>query len=276
MLHRNTAPQRLHPLNVTLGNGLGMIEEPVQAIKRDIAVHLLKHVQHPADGLIVGGMQAERPAMLHQDGVPPAPAHPPCLAADPAAAAGNLQNPPPKIPASRRRRWRDRSQSPARLQHGPAFEILQLLLRSLSKQVVGDAHGHLIFRVQLFDNFVIFRIVLEAAAGVDGAGQPQSVQLAHKLTGGVHLQIQRQLRPLGQRSVKDHGVRFGDQHPGRVAVAIADDLAARQIRRLFGISHGFQRCTVQQRAIVEMEHKHRRIGATSFSSSRVGIRRSAN
>ena len=66
MLHRNTAPQRLHPLNVTLGNGLGMIEEPVQAIKRDIAVHLLKHVQHPADGLIVGGMQAERPAMLHQ------------------------------------------------------------------------------------------------------------------------------------------------------------------------------------------------------------------
>ena len=43
-----------------------MIEEPVQAIKRDIAVHLLKHVQHPADGVIVGGMQAERPAMLHQ------------------------------------------------------------------------------------------------------------------------------------------------------------------------------------------------------------------
>ncbi len=113
--------------------------------------------------------------------------------------------------------------------------------------------------MQLFDNFVIFRIVLEAAAGVDGAGQPQSVQLAHKLTGGVHLQIQRQLRPLGQRSVKDHGVRFGDQHPGRVAVAIADDLAARRIRRLFGISHGFQRRTVQQRAIVEMEHKHRRI-----------------
>ena len=260
MLHRNTAPQRLHPLNVTLGNGLGMIEEPVQAIKRDIAVHLLKHVQHPADGLIVGGMQAERPAMLHQMAY-----HPLQLILH---ALRQIRPRLQEIFKIRRRKYQHLAGavgaievSPLpRLQHvGPAFKILQLLLRPLSKQVVGDAHGHLIFRVQLFDNFVIFRIVLEAAAGVDGAGQPQSVQLAHKLTGGVHLQIQRQLRPLGQRSVKDHGVRFGDQHPGRVAVAIADDLAARRIRRLFGISHGFQRRTVQQRAIVEMEHKHRRI-----------------
>ena len=148
-----------------------------------------------------------------------------------------------------------------RLQHvGPAFEVLQLLLRPLGKQVVGDAHGHLLFRVQLFDNFVIFRVVLETAPGVDGAGQPQPVQLAHKLAGGVHLQIQRQLRPFGQGGVEDHGVWFGDQHPGRVAVAIADDLAARRIRRLFGISHSFQRRAVQQRAIVKMQHKHRRIG----------------
>ena len=53
---------------------------------------------------------------------------------------------------------------------------------------------------------------------------------------------------------------MGDQHPGRVAAAIADDLSAHRIRRLFGIPHGFQRRAVQQRAIVEMQHKHRRIG----------------
>ena len=253
VLHRNTAPQRLHPLNVTLGNGLGMIEEPVQAIKRDIAVHLLKHVQHPADGLVVGGMQAERPAMFHQM------AHHPLQLIF--HALRQIRPRLQEIFKIRRRKHQHLAGavgaieigSLPRLQHiGPALEVLQLLLRSLGKQVVGDAHGHLIFCVQLLDNFVIFRVVLETAPGVDGAGQPQSVQLAHKLTGGVHLQIQRQLRPFGQGGVEDHGVWFGNQHPGRVAVAIADDLSAHRIRRLFGIPHGFQRRAVQQRAIVEM------------------------
>ena len=59
-------------------------------------------------------------------------------------------------------------------------------------------------------------------------------------------------RPFGQGGIEDHGVWFGDQHPGRVAVAIADDLSAHRIRRLFGIPHGFQRRAVQQCAIVEM------------------------
>lgn len=43
-----------------------MIEEPVQAIERDIAIHLLEYVEHTADGFIVGGVQPERPAVLHE------------------------------------------------------------------------------------------------------------------------------------------------------------------------------------------------------------------
>jgi hypothetical protein len=66
VLHRNAAAQRFHAFNIALGNGFRMIEEPVQAVERNIAVHLLKHVQHPADGFIIGGMQAERPAVFHQ------------------------------------------------------------------------------------------------------------------------------------------------------------------------------------------------------------------
>ncbi len=43
-----------------------MVEEPVQAVKRNIAVNFFEHVQHAADGLVVGGVQAERPAVLYQ------------------------------------------------------------------------------------------------------------------------------------------------------------------------------------------------------------------
>ena len=70
----------------------------------------------------------------------------------------------------------------SRLEHiGPALKIFQLLLRPLGKQVIGDTYGHLLFGVQLFNNFIIFRVVLETAPGINSAGQPQTIKLAHKL-----------------------------------------------------------------------------------------------
>jgi hypothetical protein len=38
-------------------------------------------------------------------------------------------------------------------------------------------HRHLLFGVQFSDYLVIFRVVLETAPGINGAGQPQTVQL---------------------------------------------------------------------------------------------------
>ena len=155
----------------------------------------------------------------------------------------------------------------ARREHvGPFFKVFQLVARTLGKQVVGDADGHLLFLVQLGNHLVIFRVVLEAAARVDGAGQPQTVQLAHKLAGGVNMLLQRQLRPFGQRGVEDHGVRTGDQHPGRVAVGVALDLAARRVWRVFGVANHLQRGAVEQGAVVEMQDKDRgvRRGVVNF------------
>lgn len=113
--------------------------------------------------------------------------------------------------------------------------------------------------MQLFNNFIIFRVVLETAPGINRTGEAKPVQLTHKLARRIDLQLQRQLRPFRQGRIENHRVRFGDQHPGGVTAAIAHDFTAGRIRRLFGVTHRLQRRTVQQRAIVEMEDKYRRI-----------------
>ncbi|CAH0325996.1 hypothetical protein SRABI106_04553 [Rahnella aquatilis] len=66
LLYRNAAAQRFDALDVAFGDGFRMVKEPVQPVERDIAVHFLKDIQHPADRLVIGCMQAERPAVLHQ------------------------------------------------------------------------------------------------------------------------------------------------------------------------------------------------------------------
>ena len=45
-----------------------------------------------------------------------------------------------------------------------------------------------------------------------------------------------------------------------VALGVADDLSARKFLRVFGVTDGAQRCGVQDRAVIEMQDKHRRIG----------------
>ena len=50
-----------------VGDGLGVVEEPMQAVERHVLVHALEHVEGPADRLVVGGVQPPRPAVLGQD-----------------------------------------------------------------------------------------------------------------------------------------------------------------------------------------------------------------
>ncbi|MNG91044.1 hypothetical protein D3C79_499510 [compost metagenome] len=143
---------------------------------------------------------------------------------------------------------------------GPLLEVVQLFLGLLGEQVVGDAHGQLTVVGQLLDHLVVVREVLVAAAGIDGAGQAQAVELAHELAGGVDLVFQRQLRPLGQGGVEDHRVGAGDEHAGRLAELVALDLATGWVRRVLGVAHGLECGAVEQRAVVEVEQEHRGVG----------------
>ena len=67
MLHGDAAAQRRDPVDGLLRDGLGVVEEPMQAVERHVLVHALEHVEGPADRLVVGGVQPPRPAVLDQD-----------------------------------------------------------------------------------------------------------------------------------------------------------------------------------------------------------------
>ena len=67
MLHGDAAPQGLDAIQVALRDRLGVVEEPAKSIKRHFAIDRLKHVQEAGDGLVVSGVQAERPPVLNQE-----------------------------------------------------------------------------------------------------------------------------------------------------------------------------------------------------------------
>ena len=143
---------------------------------------------------------------------------------------------------------------------GPAGEVRRLAARLLGEEIVGDAHGELAVGMQLLDDLVVLRIVLEAAAGVDHAGDAEAIELAHEVARRVELHFGRQLRPLGQRAVEDRGIGLGKQQARRVAPGVAHDLAAWRIGRVLGVADNAQRGGVQERAVVEVQDEHRRLG----------------
>ena len=235
-----------------------MVEEPRQAIERNIAVDLLEHVKHARDGLVVSGVQTERPALFHQV------AHHrfQLLFHGQRQVRAGLEE-----VFKVRRREHQHFAGPVMAQvvialmqgdaAGPVLEIAELFLGLLGEQVVGDAHRQLLILGQLLDHRVVIGVVLEAAAGIDGAGQAQAIEFPHELAGGVDLVFQRQFRALGQGRIQDHRVRPRHQHAGGVAVAVAHDLTARRVRRVLGVARHPQGCAVEQGAVVQVQHEHR-------------------
>ena len=233
VLHGDTATERRDPVDRLLRDRLGVIEEPMEPVKRDVLVHALEDVEGAADRLVVGGVQPPRPAVLGED------------------ARHRLEL-----------RLHLRRHVGARLaevfevgsrehQHlacpvvteiviallilrrsGPAQEVLLFTLGLLSEQVVSEADRELTVGRQLLDHGVVFGIVLEAATGVDRASDAQPIELAHEVARRVRLIVERQLRTLGERRVEDARVRLGEQQPGRRAIRAAHDLTARRVRRV--------------------------------------------
>ena len=196
-------------------------------VERDVLVDLLEHIERTGDRLVIGRMQPPRPAVLRQDADDRLRARPPCPAACRGGQRGSPRSRRPRRRASRRRRCGGSSRRPActsRLR--PVQEVGLLPLRLLREQVVGEPDGELPFVGQLLDDRVVLGIVLEAAAGIDRAGDAEPVELAHEVPGRVDLVVERQLRPLGQGRVENLGVGLGEQQSRRIARRIALDLAA--------------------------------------------------
>ena len=140
----------------------------------------------------------------------------------------------------------------------------------MGEQVVGNADGQLLVPGQLLDDLIIVRVVLITAAGIDGAGDPQAIEFAHELAGGIDLILQGQFRAFGEGRVQNHRVRTGDQHARRLTVGVALDLAARRIRGVAGVAHHFQCRAVEQGAVVEVQDEYGgvRCGFVQFFNGR--------
>ena len=261
VLHGNAAAERRDAVDRPFGDGLGMVEEPVQAVQRRILVHPLEHVECAADGLVVGGVQPPGPAVLHQD------AH--HLFQLRLHGVGHVGPGLAEILEVRRREHQHLAgavvaEVVVTLLVGragrPCQEVVLLLLGLLREQVVGQADGQLPGVRELLHHGIVVRVVLEAATGVDGAGHAQAVELAHEVARRVQLVVDRQFRPLGQGGIQDRGVGLGQQQAGRVALPVAHDLAAGRGRRVAVVADRAQRRGIEQGAVVQVQDEHRGVG----------------
>ncbi len=130
----------------------------------------------------------------------------------------------------------------------------------MGEEIVGKADRKLSFIAQLLNDGVIFRIILKPAAGIDRAGDAETVELAHEVPRRVDLVLERQLRPLGERRIEYVCVGFGQQETGRIAIGVARDLAARRLLSVLRVADGAQCGAVQQRPVVQVQDEHRSVG----------------
>ena len=278
VLHGDAAAQRLHALDVAIGNCFAVIEEPMQAVERNFPVHFFVDIQSPLDRLVVGRVQAKRPAILHE------------------MANHRLQftfHHGQHVRARHEKVFEVRS---GKHQHfsravdaievipvaglchfGPVLKVGEFLLRLLRKEVVSESNRQLAIAVQFVHNAVVVGIVLKSATRIDGAGDAEAVEFTKEEPRGVDLVFARKLWSLGQRGVQDVGIGVGDQQPCRISMTVALNLAQpenpghschsrRRVMPLRSTSARSYKCITKTGVS----------GAAALISSSVGMRRSAN
>jgi hypothetical protein len=64
MLNRDAAAHSRDAIDIARADRLGMIDDPVKAIERHLAIYPLKNIEEAGDGLIVRSMDPEWPPVL--------------------------------------------------------------------------------------------------------------------------------------------------------------------------------------------------------------------
>src|SRR5260370_11187121 len=185
MLHGDAAAERCDAFDRLVRNRLRVVEEPVEARERNVLVDHLERIEGARDRLVIGRMQAPRPAVLGED-------------------AHHLL----EFVLHLRRHVGTRLTEVLEVggreyQHlagavvtevvvallvfrgfRPVQEVRFLALRLLGQHSVSDPDGEVARFAELADDFVVFRVVLETAPRVDGPGHAEAVELAHGVAPG--------------------------------------------------------------------------------------------
>lgn len=158
VLDGQPATERADAVDVARGDGLGVVDEPVQAVERNLAVDLLVHIQDAVDAFVVGGMDAERPPLLDQQ---PHHLFQLRLHAGRQFRARLVEQFEVGCGEHQHLAGTVVTQQVIALARGddlaPVLEVLLFLALVLGEQVVGDAHGELAVAVQLLDDLVVLR-----------------------------------------------------------------------------------------------------------------------
>ena len=218
MLDGDATAEGLDALDVAVRDRLAVIEEPVQIAQGHGAVDLLEALQGVPNRLVVGGVQAEGPAVFGEqlhDGFEVrrhGGRHVGAWLEKVFEVGGGVDQ------------HLARAVHPERVIPGagtghrrPCAEVVELLLRFLRKQIIGEPQGEQPLLVQGCDHAVVLGVILKSPTRVNHAGETEAVEFAHQEARRGHLLLRRELRPFGQRGIEDSRVRFRDDQPGRVA-----------------------------------------------------------
>ncbi|MNL19658.1 hypothetical protein D3C87_1408710 [compost metagenome] len=210
MLGCDAATEGRNAVDGPVRDGFGMVEEPVQTFKRNILVDLLEDIKRTGNCLVIRGVHAPWPTVLGQN-------------------AHHFF----EFAFHFRRHFRTWLAKVLEVRRGedqhfsgtvvteivvallvfdrrrPGEKVLLFFLGLLGEEIIGQTHRHLVLVREFLNDLVVIRVVLEATACINHTRYAKTIELTHEMAGGVDLVVERQLRPLGQRRIKNAGVRLG-------------------------------------------------------------------
>ncbi|GGY51269.1 hypothetical protein GCM10010363_35330 [Streptomyces omiyaensis] len=262
VLHGDGAAERGDPVEAGGGDGLRVVEEPAVAGREEaVGREAFEDGEVAADGLVVGGVQAEAPAVLHEEADGPlelvlvaggefGPGLGEVLevGGGPGEVLPRAVEPQPGVAV------------PGADGGDPAGEVGQFLPGGLREEVVGDAQGEPSRRGEPDDRGVVVGKALEASGGVDGRGEPEAVELPQEVACGERAFLLREGGRLGEGRVEDEGTGGREEHSGRFAVPAAHDPSAARVGGVAGESGGAHRGPVEDGGLVEVEDEDGGVG----------------
>src|SRR5260370_5984925 len=228
--HSYATAQRLHALDVAVGNCFAVIEEQVKGVKRNVGVHRFVDMQCPLDSLVVSRVYAKRPTILHE-----------------------MANHRFQFAFHNGEHVRARHEKVFEVRGGenqhfsraidtievvavagprhlrPTLKVSQFLLRPLRKEVICETNRQLAIAVQFVHYAIVVGIVLKSASGVDRAGNAEAVELAEEEPGRIKLIFAGELWSLSEGGIENVGVGVGDEKTRGISVAITLNLTRREI-----------------------------------------------
>ena len=238
MLDGDPAAESTGAVNVAIRDRFRMIEEPAQAVERDVPIDPLEHPKETLNRLVVGRMDAEGPAGGNQS----ANDRFKFGFHDRAEVGARLEEvlkvggAPDQILA--RTGNTKHVITFARLGHADPSDVIgQFASTLLREKAIGDPQGELIVLRQAPDDTVVLWKVLPAAPGIVNTCNAEAVHLPKEVARGIEVEARPNDMGMGI-------VQAGDDTPS----AQVDDLCLRASRIRLGVVNADNSAFLRDRA----------------------------